>query len=65
MNDTKKLLSDLEQLQWARDIESWDHWKNAYDKGKLSKPTEKFILRRLHEIQARWPQFIKPSEIPE
>ena len=65
MNETKKIQNDLEQRQWARDIEFWGRWKSTYDKGGLSEPTRTFVLRRLREIQARWPQFIKPSEIPE
>lgn len=65
MNETKRLLSEFDQRQWARDIEFWGRWKSTYDKGVLSEPTKEFVLRRLREIQARWPQFIKPSEIPK
>lgn len=64
MNKTKKIQNDLEQGQWARDIQSFGLLKKLL--GLVTMDSTKELIRaRMREIQARWPQFIKPSEIPE
>lgn len=56
-------LKELEQRAWARDIETFNRQKTLLAKD-LSDTTRTFVLKRMQDIQARWPQFIKLTEIP-
>lgn len=54
---------DLKQNQWEYDIASWNRWIKLYHRLSTS-PAKDGVRNRLIEIQAKWPQYIKESEIP-
>lgn len=64
MKNVSMFLSDFEQKKWAMDIEMFAKWKAFFFVANFES-TKKIARNRMLKIQAEWPQFIKPSEIPE
>lgn len=55
---------DWDARSWERDINAFSKLKNMYL--TFTTPRAKdYAKNQMNEIQQRWPQFIKVSEIPD
>ena len=60
-----EFMNKLNQRTWEYDIASFDRSKELYYKYPDNETVKRITLRRMGEIQAKYPQYIKTSEIPE
>lgn len=59
-----ELVNQLNQRAWERDIEAFTYYKKRFLGAEYTN-TKKLLHKWMCEVQAKWPQFIKKSEIPD